>query len=170
VHYNGAKAHCIIHKFCTTGGQSLLFMLGTSKKNFSFYFKCYNLTICEVNFFETFCTCSPSSLGQDPSVKIPNSIFFFVFASWARNGRFEHFYEKNDLHPLGVKSNHCTFYVQSLLVSSPYKFSILKMRTLLFTQMCRKQFQVRDGGLRFQRHSNLGLLYTTVEKATGQEF
>jgi hypothetical protein len=43
---------------------------GTSKKNFSFHFNHYNLTIRAVNFFETFCTCSLSSVGQDPTVKI----------------------------------------------------------------------------------------------------
>jgi hypothetical protein len=47
------------------------------KKNFSFHFKRYNLTICEVNFFETFCTCSLNSLGQDITVKI--TIFFKFF-------------------------------------------------------------------------------------------
>jgi hypothetical protein len=57
------------------GGQSLLSLPGTSKKNFSFHFKRYNLTIRAVNIFETFCTCSPSSLGQDPTIKIP--IFFW---------------------------------------------------------------------------------------------
>jgi hypothetical protein len=82
VHYDGAKAQsCIVQKFCTTGGQSLLFLLGTSKKNFSFHFKHYNLTIRVVNFFETFCTCSPSSLVQDPMVKIPKIEYIFsVFA------------------------------------------------------------------------------------------
>jgi hypothetical protein len=30
------------------------------------------------------------------------NFIFFVFASWARNGRFEHFFEKNDLRPVGV--------------------------------------------------------------------
>jgi hypothetical protein len=72
VHYDGAKAQsCIVQNFCTMGGQSLLSLQGTSKKNFSFYFKRYNLAIRAVNFFETFCTCSPSSLVQDPMVKIP---------------------------------------------------------------------------------------------------
>jgi hypothetical protein len=39
------------------------------EKSFSLNFKRYNLTICMVNFCETFCTCSPSSLGQDPTVE-----------------------------------------------------------------------------------------------------
>jgi hypothetical protein len=35
VHYDGAKAQSsIVQKFCTTGGQSLLSLLGTSKKTF----------------------------------------------------------------------------------------------------------------------------------------
>jgi hypothetical protein len=54
---------------------------GHKQKNISFYFNCYNLTICVVNVFETFCTCSPSSLGQDLTVKIPKKDFFMVFAS-----------------------------------------------------------------------------------------
>jgi hypothetical protein len=70
VHYDGAKAqNCIVQKICTMGGQSLLSLPGTSKKNFSFHFKHYNLTIRAVNFFETFYTCSPSSLVQDPTVE-----------------------------------------------------------------------------------------------------
>jgi hypothetical protein len=52
------------------GGQSLLSLPGTVEKNFSFHFKRYNLTIRAVNFFETFCTCSTSSLVQDLTVKI----------------------------------------------------------------------------------------------------
>jgi hypothetical protein len=70
VHYDGAKAQsCIVQIFCTNGGQSLLSLLGTREKNFSFHFKRYNLTIRAVNVSETFCTCSPSSLGQDLTVK-----------------------------------------------------------------------------------------------------
>jgi hypothetical protein len=70
VHYDGAKAQsCIVENFCTMGGQSLLSLLGTSKKNFSFHFKHYNLTIRAVNFRETFYTCFPSSQGQDPTVE-----------------------------------------------------------------------------------------------------
>jgi hypothetical protein len=88
------------------GGQSLLSLLGTSKKDFSFHFKRYNLTIRVVNFFEIFCTCLPNSLRQELIVKIPKKEIFFVFASWARNGKFEHFFEKNDLHPLEVKTSY----------------------------------------------------------------
>jgi hypothetical protein len=80
VHYDGAKAqNCIVQKICTMGGQSLLSLPGTSKKNFSFHFKHYNLTIRAVNFFETFCTCSPSSLVQEPIVKIPKIEVLFRF-------------------------------------------------------------------------------------------
>jgi hypothetical protein len=104
VHYNGAKAQsCVVQNFCTTSSQSLLSLLCISKKNLFFHFKSYNHTIRAVNFFETFCTCFPKSLGQDPNIKIPIFYFlFFVFASWARNGKFEQFFEKNDLRPLGV--------------------------------------------------------------------
>jgi hypothetical protein len=80
VHYNGAKPQsCIVNKFCATGGQSLLSLPGTMEKNFFFHFKPYNLTIRAVNFFETFCTCYPSSLRQDPMVKIPKKVFFVLF-------------------------------------------------------------------------------------------
>jgi hypothetical protein len=41
----------------------------TVEKNFSFHFKCYNLTIRAVSCWETFCTCSPSSQWQDPTVE-----------------------------------------------------------------------------------------------------
>jgi hypothetical protein len=70
VHYDGAKPqNCIVEIFCTMGYQSLLSLLGTMEKNFSFHFKRYNLTIRVVKCGETFCTCSPSSLVQDPIVK-----------------------------------------------------------------------------------------------------
>jgi hypothetical protein len=39
------------------------------EKVLSFHFKRYNLTIRAVKCRETFCTCSPSSLVQDPTVK-----------------------------------------------------------------------------------------------------
>jgi hypothetical protein len=71
--------NCIVEIFCATGGQSLLSLPGTVEKTFSFHFKRYNLTIREVNFFETFCTCSPSSLGQDPMAKIRDFYFYFLF-------------------------------------------------------------------------------------------
>jgi hypothetical protein len=70
VHYDGAKPqNCIIENFCTTGGQSLLSLPGTMEKNFSYHFKRYNLTIRAVKCHETFCTCSPSILVQDPTVE-----------------------------------------------------------------------------------------------------
>jgi hypothetical protein len=70
VHHNGAKAQSfIIQKLCAKGGHSLLSLPSTMEKNFSLYFKHYNLTIRVVNFFETFCTCSSSSLGQDRMVE-----------------------------------------------------------------------------------------------------
>jgi hypothetical protein len=70
VHYDGAKPQsCVVEKFCTTGGQSLLSLLGTMEKSFSLNFKRYNLTIRPVNFYETFWTCSCSSLGQDVTIK-----------------------------------------------------------------------------------------------------
>jgi hypothetical protein len=50
------------------------FLVGHKEKNFSF-------PICAVNFCKTFCTCFPSSLGQDLTVK--NAIFFNFFFIWA---------------------------------------------------------------------------------------
>jgi hypothetical protein len=70
VYYNGAKPqNCVVEKFRTMGSQNLLFLLGTVEKNFSFHFKRYNLTIRAVKCCETFCTCSLSSLVQDPTVQ-----------------------------------------------------------------------------------------------------
>jgi hypothetical protein len=70
VHYDGAKPqNYIVENFCTTGGQSLLSLPDTVKKNFSFHFKRYNLTIRAVKCCETFCTCFPNSLVQDPMVE-----------------------------------------------------------------------------------------------------
>jgi hypothetical protein len=79
VHFDGAKAqNGVIQKFCTKGSQSLLSLLGQAQgKRFSFHFKCYNLTIRAVNFFETFCTCFPSNVGQELTVKITNKFYFF---------------------------------------------------------------------------------------------
>jgi hypothetical protein len=107
VHYDGEKAQsCVVQIFCTTGSQSLQSLLGTRKKNFSFHFKRYYLTIRKINFFEFFCTCSSSSIVQDPTIKITKIEKKSIFAYWARNGRFEHFLEKNDLRLLGVKIQH----------------------------------------------------------------
>jgi hypothetical protein len=74
-----------------------------SKKNFSFHFKCYNLSIRAVNFFETFCTCSSSSLGQDLLVKIPKKDFFLFLLFELEVADLGCFFEKNGLGPLGVK-------------------------------------------------------------------
>jgi hypothetical protein len=110
VHDNGAKAQsCIVQKFCITGGQSLLSQPSTMEKNFSFHFKRYNLTIRVVKWRETFFTCSPSSLVQEPMVENAKSEKNFIFSSWARNGRFGAFFEKNTLGPLGVKFDKIFF-------------------------------------------------------------
>jgi hypothetical protein len=57
--------------------KGLMSLPSTMEKNFSLNFKRYNLTIREVNFCETFWTCSCSSLGQDITFK--SVIFFFFF-------------------------------------------------------------------------------------------
>jgi hypothetical protein len=70
VYYDGAKPQsCIVEIFCTMGGQKSVVPAGHSDKNFSFHFKCYNLTIRVVKCRETFCTCFHSSLVQDPTVE-----------------------------------------------------------------------------------------------------
>jgi hypothetical protein len=130
VHYNGAKAQsCIVQFFCAKGGQSLLSLLGTVEKNFSLHFKRYNLTICAVNFYETFCTCSPSSLGQDPTVESEKSDFFFI---WASSGRvlFGGFFEKNGLGPLGVKDFVRAKHLGQILLNFKFLFNALPCFTL----------------------------------------
>jgi hypothetical protein len=70
VRYDGAKPqNCVVENFCTMGGQSLLSLLGIVEKNFSFHFKRYYLIVRAVKCHETFCTCSPSILVQDPTVE-----------------------------------------------------------------------------------------------------
>jgi hypothetical protein len=66
---NGLSIQKLWQKTCffVKNGQ-LLFLPGTREKNFSF-------PIRAVNFYETFYTCSPSSLGQDLTVK--NAKFYF---------------------------------------------------------------------------------------------
>jgi hypothetical protein len=102
----------------------LLSLLGTREKYFSFHFKHYNLTICAVNVFETFCTCSLSSLGQDLIVKIAIFILFIFSFGLLELDRanLRCFFEKNDLHPLGVKfkmkdyiSNQCPYFIYWVL-------------------------------------------------------
>jgi hypothetical protein len=91
-------------KICTTGCQSLLSLPGTVEKNNSFHFKRYNLTICAVKCRETFCTCSPSSLVQDPTVKIAKKVKKISFELLELEmADLEHFWRKTPLGPLGVK-------------------------------------------------------------------
>jgi hypothetical protein len=106
VHYDGAKPqNCVVKFFCTKVDQILLSLLSTREKSFSFHFKHYNLTIRAVNFFETFCTCSPRILGQDLMVKIAKRSFFSSFLLLELElAEFEHFFVENDLRPLGVKA------------------------------------------------------------------
>jgi hypothetical protein len=73
-------------------------------KNFSF-------PICAANFCKTFCTCSPSSLRQDLTVKMQKNIYLFIWSSWARNGSFEVFFEKKELRPLEVRPWICVFLI-----------------------------------------------------------
>jgi hypothetical protein len=43
--------------------------VGQRVKKLFFPLQCYNLTIRAVKFCKTFCTCSSSSIGQDPTVE-----------------------------------------------------------------------------------------------------
>jgi hypothetical protein len=85
------------------------------EKSFFFHFKRYNLTIHAVNFCETFCTCSSSSLGQDLTIESAESKLFSIWASWVRSGSFGVFFEKKSLCPLTPKipstflTNFCSF-------------------------------------------------------------
>jgi hypothetical protein len=75
---------------------------GHKEKELSFYFKRNYLTISTVKFCEFFCTCSPSSLGQDPTVESPKKINLkFIWACSAKNGSFGMVFEKKGLswHP-----------------------------------------------------------------------
>jgi hypothetical protein len=98
VQYDGAKPqNCVVEIFCTTGGQSLLSLPGTVEKNFSFHFKCYNLTIRAVKCRKTFCTCS---LVQDLTVVSEKNSFGLLKLEMAD---LERFWRKTPLGPLGVK-------------------------------------------------------------------
>jgi hypothetical protein len=96
------------------GRQTLLSLLGTRKKNFSFHFKRNYLIIRAVKFCEFFCICSPGSLGQDPTIEsAKNNNFKFIWASSARNGSFGVFFEKKGVklaplswHPVHVCARH----------------------------------------------------------------
>jgi hypothetical protein len=67
----------------------LLSLLGTRENNFYFHFKRNYLTIRAIKFCKMFCTCSPSNLGQDPTVESTKKIILkFIWASSTRNGSF----------------------------------------------------------------------------------
>jgi hypothetical protein len=55
-----------------------------------------------VNFCETFCTCSPSSLGQDPTVENAKEWKKSFELLELKMGDLECFFEKNGFGPLGV--------------------------------------------------------------------
>jgi hypothetical protein len=59
----------MVQKSVPKGDKTLLTLPGTREKNFAFHFKHNYLTIRAVKFCEIFCTCSPSSLGQDPIIE-----------------------------------------------------------------------------------------------------
>ena len=66
----------------------LLSLLGTRKKYIFF-------PIRVVNFCKTFCIYFPSSLGKDLTVKnTKKNYYFFIWASWAKNGNLEFFLKK----------------------------------------------------------------------------
>jgi hypothetical protein len=66
VHWDGEEDQvCIVQKSFPKGGQTLLSLPGTREKNFQRNY----LTSRAVKFCNFFCTCSPSSQGQDPTVE-----------------------------------------------------------------------------------------------------
>jgi hypothetical protein len=80
----------MVQKSVPKGDKTLLTLPGTREKNFAFHFKHNYLTIRAVKFCEFFCTCSPSSLGQDPIIESAKKRNFkFIWACSAKNGSFE---------------------------------------------------------------------------------
>jgi hypothetical protein len=52
-----------------------------------------------------FCTCSPTSLGQDLTIIIPKNDYYFWFGLLElKMADLSIFFEKNYLRPLGVKT------------------------------------------------------------------
>jgi hypothetical protein len=121
VHYDGAKPqNCVVLKFCTTGGQSLLSLSGTMEKNFSFHFKHYNLIIHAVKCRETFCTCSTSSLVQDPMVKSAKRRKKISFGLLELEmADLERFWRKTPLGPLGVNINFIVLFIMYIILLNP---------------------------------------------------
>ena len=89
MHWDGEEHQVfIVQKSFPKGGQTLLSLPSPREKNFSFYFQHNYLTICVVEFCEFFCTCFPSSLGQNPTVESEKKSKKFIWASSTRNGSF----------------------------------------------------------------------------------
>jgi hypothetical protein len=85
----------MVQKSVPKGDKTLLTLPGTREKNFAFHFKHNYLTIRAVKFCEFFCTCSPSSLGQDPIIESAKKRNFkFIWACSAKNGSFGVVFEK----------------------------------------------------------------------------
>jgi hypothetical protein len=128
VHYNGAKPqNDVVQKFCTKGGQSLLF-LAQWKKTF---FSTSNVVISQSMrsiVAKLFAHVLLVVQGKILRSKVKKSEKNFICASWAKNGRFGAFLEKNSLGPLGVRACfHCSDF-QSKNFS--YVISIVKKRPL----------------------------------------
>jgi hypothetical protein len=70
------------------------------EKNFFFHFKHYNLTIHAVKCCKFFCTCSLSSLVQDPMVESEKKFICLLELEMAD---LERFWRNTPLGPLGVK-------------------------------------------------------------------
>jgi hypothetical protein len=101
---NGLSIHKLWQEACffVKNGQ-LLSLLGTRGKNFSF-------PILVVNFWETFCKCSPSSLGQDLTIKNAN-FYFLSFGLLSKKWQFWMFFEKKGFYPLEVRRWICVFLI-----------------------------------------------------------
>jgi hypothetical protein len=107
-------------KFLHHGRSKSDVLAGHSGKKLFFPLQRYNLTICAVKCCESFCTCSPSSLVQDPIVKSAKKWKKrVIWASWARNGRFGAFLEK------GLKSKRAvpsSFFLSTSLKENKNRF------------------------------------------------
>jgi hypothetical protein len=76
----------------------------------------------------------------------PICFLYYKASSWSI--RFLQVLNISKLHHM-LENNHSTIYVQSFLVSFPYKFFVLKCEPFFLCKICRKwllsiAFQVRD--------------------------
>jgi hypothetical protein len=103
VHWDGAKSqNLVVQKFCTKGSQTFLSLPGMRDKTF--------LSTSNVIFSQLVQPTSAKKIahvllvvfGKILLVKSTKKWKKFTCTSWARNGKFGVFFEKNGLGPSGV--------------------------------------------------------------------